>query len=76
MSYNFDKKAQVKQWHIEIDSKANYGYFESENTGNGGGLWFDAKKNLIDYDGVFELSQSIIQAIENLGYNAITRRIN
>ncbi len=70
MAHTYTLKTQVKQWIIEISPSTHYGYFESENTGNGGGLWFDENKSLIDYDGVFELSKSVIQAIESLGYNA------
>jgi hypothetical protein len=69
MAYNFTKTIQVKQWSIQIDPVKQYGSFESENTGNGGGLWFE-NNTLIDYDGVFELSKSVIQGIEQLGFNA------
>lgn len=70
MKHNYTLKTQVKQWVVEISPSTFYGYFESDKTGNGGGLWFDQNKTLIDYDGVFELSLSVIQAIESLGYNA------
>lgn len=33
------------------------------------GLWFDSAKNLIDYDGVFELPKEAIALLESLGYN-------
>ena len=32
-------------------------------------MWFDESKELIDYDGVFELPNEIIEAMEKLGYN-------
>lgn len=45
------------------------GYVEHELKGEYAGLWFQGKE-LIDYDGCFKLPQSVIQAIEQLGFNA------
>ncbi len=70
MAYTFDKSIESNRWLVEIDSSANYGYFENNRNGNGGGLWFDDNKCLIDYDGVFELSKEVIASIELLGFNA------
>ena len=33
-----------------------------------GGLWFEGK-NLVDYDGVFNLAAEIVELLENNGYN-------
>jgi hypothetical protein len=71
MIYTFDKKAQVGQQLIQIDSKAQYGCFEHQELGDegpGGSLTFDDDKFLIDYDGVYELPRNVIKAIRQLGY--------
>jgi hypothetical protein len=36
-----------------------------------GGLWFNDKKELVDYDGVFSLSSFVIDKLEELGYKKI-----
>lgn len=69
MQHDYTLKMQVKQWEIQISPGTQYGYFESDKTGNGGGLWFQ-HNSLIDYDGVFELPKAVITAIETLGFNA------
>ena len=69
-AYKFTKSITIGKWLIEIDPIAQYGYFENQITGGGGGLWFDAYGVLMDYDGVFELNASVIQGIETLDYNA------
>lgn len=79
MGYNFDKVAKVRKWEVKIDSAANYGSFEHDDFGEGGGLWFEVsdqstqgdagrKLVLIDYDGVYELPKDVIEAIRSLGY--------
>ena len=69
MSYNFDKKTQVGKWSVEIDSDKQYGFFEHDDYGEGGGLWF-VDSMLVDYDGVYELPENVIKGIEDLGFNA------
>lgn len=68
--HNYTKSITCGNWLVEISPDSNYGYFENQNTGAGGGLWFDSDKCLMDYDGVFELSKHVIQCIESLDYNA------
>jgi len=55
---------------VGVDSEAEYGYFEVYDIytqGNRfygeGGLWFTNNK-LVDYDGVFELSQHVINQLK------------
>lgn len=67
MTYNFTLKAKVGQWEVLIDPKANYGYFEHDIHGEGGGLWFEGTE-LVDYDGVFALEADVANAIRSLGY--------
>jgi hypothetical protein len=53
----------------------DYGWFEFldiKSGGNGwhaeGGLWFEGT-TLVDYDGVFELPEFILDKLESWGYN-------
>jgi hypothetical protein len=69
MAYNFDKKTQVGKWSVDIDSERQYGFFEHDDYGEGGGLWF-VDSMLVDYDGVYELPDNVIKGIEDLGFNA------
>lgn len=68
--YTFDKLTDNGTFTVGIDTAANYGYFERNSNGSGGGLWFDSNKELTDYDGVFELPAQVIAIIELLGFNA------
>lgn len=80
MTYNFDTKLNTKNFTVEIDTQANYGYFEHNTKGDecGGGLWFQAvpmseaglekKVELIDYDGVFALPKEVITVLRTAGY--------
>lgn len=79
-NYNFDTKLNTKNFTVEIDTQANYGYFEHNDLGDewGGGLWFDPlpmseagltkKLELVDYDGVFELPAEVREALRGAGF--------
>lgn len=63
-------KVTTDNFTVEIfDETPLRGYFEHEEYGDeyGGGLWFEGK-NLVDYDGVFELPKEVIQALRDLGF--------
>jgi hypothetical protein len=64
-----NKMIETKNFSIGF-SNPDYAYFEHNQHGDehAGGLWFKDKV-LFDYDGVFELDNEIIQALENKGYN-------
>ncbi len=67
-----------KEHDVELDisvelENEDYGTFEISDVKTGGnawyasgGLWF-TDGVLVDYDGVFELSQAIVAKLENLG---------
>lgn len=55
-------------WMVEISPSTQYGYFENIVTGSGGGLWFEGRE-LIDYDGVFELPKAVVDALAGAGYD-------
>lgn len=56
-------------WEVTIYPSKHRGYFEHILTGAGGGLWFDNRKSLQDYDGVYELPRHVVIAIRSLGFH-------
>lgn len=61
-------KIQTKNFTVEILSPSK-GYFEHETEGDNcaGELLFDGKE-LIDYDGVFELPKEVVAALREHGW--------
>lgn len=61
---------QPSGWAVYISPSTSYGYFEHDDAGEGGGLWFKGAdgKQLVDYDGVFELPRLVAVAIVQAGY--------
>lgn len=71
MPCNFDVTLLAGDWTIGVDNDLQYGYFENNKTGDGGGLWFSDESGeqvLIDYDGVFELPEPVASALKEYGY--------
>lgn len=77
MSNNF--KADDGKYTVEVNRSTKHGYFECNHNGDGGGLWFevstestegdaDRKLTLIDYDGMFELPDEVIDILRNGGF--------
>ena len=66
--YNFNQDLSTERYTVQVDTAAQYGYFQNNNTGTEGGLWF-ADNTLIDYDGVFELPKQVHAALTNAGYS-------
>ena len=71
--YNFILSRVTKHFEVKIDPDESYGYFEHHELGDecGGGLWFQDRE-LIDYDGVFELKLEVVEAIRDMGYKVDT----
>jgi hypothetical protein len=67
-NYNFDLNLSTDAYALEIDTAAQYGYFQNNTTGTEGGLWFDGL-TLVDYDGVFELPKHVYTALAHAGFN-------
>ena len=64
-------KVETDNFTVEIfDETPLRGYFEHEVLGDNcaGELLFEGK-NLIDYDGVFELPKEVIWAVRKLGFH-------
>lgn len=70
-----------KEKSVELDvtigfNSDEYGWFEFYDINTGGNTWYAEgglsfeNKELIDYDGVFELPDFIIEKLEELGYDA------
>jgi len=68
MAYNFNMKQQVGDWLVEVDTEKQYGYFENQEHGGEGGLWFKDNE-LIDYDGVYEIPKQVIMALQSMNLN-------
>lgn len=68
MAYNFDKKQQVGDWLVEVDTEKQYGYFENQEHGGEGGLWF-TNNELVDYDGVYEIPKQVVMALQSMNLN-------
>lgn len=65
--HNYTLRAKEGKWEVVISPTTDYGYFEHDIHGEGGGLWFE-KKRLIDADGTFEVPKDVIKALRSLGY--------
>lgn len=74
--YNFDVKLRQGKFDIQVDTAANYGYFEHDELGDecGGGLWFAPsaafadRLELIDCDGTAVLPKSVAKALREAGF--------
>jgi hypothetical protein len=66
--YNFNLNLSTDRYTIEIDTAAQYGYFQNNYTGTEGGLWFNGSE-IIDVDGVPELPASVERALNAAGYS-------
>lgn len=65
---------------VEVNDEKNYGSFEFydiESAGNRfyaeGGLWFE-DRTLVDYDGMFCISDFILDSLEENGYDVASMR--
>jgi hypothetical protein len=65
--HDYTETLESGNWLIKISPTTEYGYFENQDTGGEGGLWFDGNE-LIDYDGVYELPKAVYSALKGAGY--------
>ena len=71
MENKYDQIERIGKWvtYIAEDGEGKHrGYFEHDDEGEGGGLWF-IRKSLVDYDGVFVLPKGVKEAIVKLGFS-------
>jgi len=66
----WDTKGDTTNFSVVIDTADKYGYFEHHHQGDdyAGGLWFDDQRELIDYDGVFELPAEVCNFLKEKGF--------
>ena len=67
MLHDYTETLEKGNWLVKISPSTEYGYFESVDHGEGGGLWFEGSE-LIDYDGVYELPKSVVDMLVGAGY--------
>lgn len=60
--YDFSIKLDSGRYTIEVDTAAQYGYFQNDETGTEGGLWFE-NNTLTDYDGTEVLPKTVATAL-------------
>lgn len=65
--YRFNLDLSNEHYTIKIDTRAQYGYFENNKSGTGGGIWFDGK-TIVDYDGVFDLPKQVYERLYSAGF--------
>jgi len=63
--HEYTQEAQVGNWKVYVSPSTNYGYFENEITEKCGGLWFKGRM-VTEYDGVYELPNSVVSALRKL----------
>lgn len=77
MEYSYDCRAKVGKVEVAIDSKSGHGYGEHDDHGELGELTVDVEtRELIDYDGVFDLGTDYAAAIEALGFHVPTEALS
>jgi hypothetical protein len=65
--HDYTETLESGNWLIKISPTTEYGYFENQDTGGEGGLWFTGNE-LYDYDGMFELPKLVADALQGAGY--------
>lgn len=66
--HDYSLTAKEGKWEVKVSPTTNYGYYEHDDFGEGGGLWFDAGTDLIDFDGRYVLPRNVAKALITLGY--------
>jgi hypothetical protein len=61
-------KAETSRWQVEVSPSTDYGWFQDLKTGAEGGLWFDEKKELCDYDGSPVVPRAVGAILHAMGY--------
>ena len=76
-SNSFGQTREVETTNVEVIVRLNgergsFEFYDEETGGENwyaeGGLWFNGKE-LVDYDGIFELPKFVADKLEELGYD-------
>lgn len=65
--HNYSLAAKEGKWEVKISPTTQYGYYEHDVYGEGGGLWF-SNGELTDFDGRSCLPRDVAKAVISLGY--------
>jgi hypothetical protein len=64
-------RVQHGKWEVCLHEDKFQGWFEHDDHGEGGGLWFEWQTGwvltLTDYDGTFELPRKVLEVLVQLG---------
>jgi hypothetical protein len=63
-------KGKTSRWQVEVSPSTYYGRFKDLKTGAEGGLWFDEKKELCNYDGPPVVPRAVGAILHALGYTS------
>ena len=66
-THNYSMDATYGKWEVKVSPTTQYGWFENNLTGAGGGLWFD-KGELVDYDGLIHLPKDVKTGLLAAGF--------
>lgn len=66
-AHKYTETLREGKWVTTLSPTTNYGYYEHDVQGEGGGLWFEGKK-LTDFDGRSCLPRDVATALLKAGY--------
>ena len=66
-NYHFDHKGRIDAHAVAVDTVEQYGYWEHDTMGEGGGLWFDGRE-LVDHDGTATLPRRVAKLLRAMGF--------
>lgn len=70
--HNYTVTLREGKWEVKVSPTTGYGYFEHDDYGEGGGLWFEDQAgtlSLADFDGRMVLPKDVGTALRGAGYN-------
>jgi hypothetical protein len=65
--HDYTLTAKEGKWEVKVSPTTHYGYYEHDDFGEGGGLWFNGIA-LVDYDGRACLPRDVAVALKRMGY--------
>ncbi len=74
--HNYTVEVREGKWVTYVAPATNYGYYEHDEMGDGGGLWFETTKSarglkvieLMDFDGRACLPPGVAKALRSAGF--------